>query len=429
MHARSNPVPYEVGRGPVGDRRRRRVVALVFVTVFLDLIGFGVLLPLLPFFVESAGGTPQAVGAMLATFSVSQLLATPALGRWADRVGRRPVMVLSLAGNAVAMALFAVAAAQASLALAFASRLLAGVTAGNLAACQAAVADVTGVEDRSRSMGLIGAAIGLGMILGPVIGGALSAVAIWAPPLAAAGLAAVDLVAVLLLMPETAPRRAAAAAPAHAPRTRIAAEAGPPLARLARGPVVAVLALYALTFVCLAAVQATLPLLARVTLGWNVREVGIVFGAMGLGSLVVQGALIGPLASRFGAVPLVGAGLALLCGALVVIGTADTAGPLVAGTLAVGVGVGLVLPSLATVAADLAGPHEQGTVLGFAQSSGGLGRTLGPLAAGALYTRLGPPAPFLSAAATAAIAVALAVALALTLARRRTPLHPRRARQ
>jgi len=381
----------------------------VFLIVFLDLIGFGLLLPLLPLFVAAAGGTPAVVGAMLATFSASQLVSTPVLGRWADRWGRRRVILLGLAGNSLAMALFALAAAQGSLELGFASRLLAGITAGTLGACQAAISDVTSGDHRSRAMGLVGAAIGLGMILGPLLGSVLGPLGLWAPPLAACVLAMLALGGVYLRMPETAP----AHAPASQARLQRRASSGRPwLALAGRRGILAVLVLYVAVFAVLAALHTTLPLLAHVALGWHVREVGITFAAMGLGSLLVQGVLIGPLVARFGASSLVTVGFAVLAVALTAIASAGTTSPLVGGALIAGVAAGLVLPSLATVASDLAGIDERGAVLGLAQSSGGLGRTIGPLGAGMVHATLGPAAAVLSGAVLAGLALPLAAALA-----------------
>ena len=181
----------------------RRVIGFVFLTIFLDLVGFGIVLPLMPFYVKSMGGTAETLGWLLSLFSVTQLLATPFLGRLSDRFGRRPVILLSLVGNAAAMVVFAIATNVRWLALLFASRTLAGATSGNLSACQAAVADVTQGEARAKGMGLVGAAIGLGFVLGPVLGSLLAGIGPWAPPLGAAALAAVDVVAAFFFMPET----------------------------------------------------------------------------------------------------------------------------------------------------------------------------------------------------------------------------------
>ena len=170
--------------------RASRVIHFVFFTVFLDLIGFGIVIPLFPFYVKSMGGSARTLGFLLASFSFTQLVATPLLGRLSDRVGRRRVILLSLAGNAASMVLFALATKVSLLPLLFASRVLAGATAGNLSACQAAIADVTEGEERAKGMGRLGAGIGLGLVLGPALGASLSRFGMWAPPLGAAGMAA-----------------------------------------------------------------------------------------------------------------------------------------------------------------------------------------------------------------------------------------------
>ena len=171
--------------------------------MFLDLVGFGIIIPLLPLYVKSMGGTAETVGFLFASFSLTQLVATPKLGRMSDRIGRKRVIVTSLAGNAASMVLFAIASNIRLLPLLFASRILAGATAGNIAACQAAIADVTRGTARAKGMGRIGAGLGLGMVLGPVIGAWASKLGTSAPPLFAAGLAALDLVAAFFFMPET----------------------------------------------------------------------------------------------------------------------------------------------------------------------------------------------------------------------------------
>src|SRR5436853_204173 len=173
-----------------------RVLFFVFTTVLLDMVGFGIVIPLLPFYVQSMGGSAEVVGLLLGTFAFTQMIATPVLGRLSDRFGRRPIILASLLGNTVAMVIFAIAAEKAWLPLLFASRILAGTTAGNLGACQAAVADVTSGPERAAGMGRVGAGIGLGLVIGPILGSAISRLHPNAPPLAAGLLAFVDLLGV-----------------------------------------------------------------------------------------------------------------------------------------------------------------------------------------------------------------------------------------
>jgi MFS family permease len=383
---------------------QRRVLFFVFVTVFLDMIGFGIVIPLLPFYVQSMGGTPEVVGLILTSFSVTQMLATPILGRLSDRRGRRPVILLSLAGNALAMLVFALATEQRALALLFLSRILAGGTAGNLAACQAAVADVTDGAERAAGMGRIGSGIGLGMVVGPVLGGALSHVHPAAPLLAAAALATADLVAAYFLMPEThAVAARSAAAAAAAPRALARALADP--------PILGVMAIYFLTFLCMTALQVSLPLLAQARLDWSATDLGRVFGLYGLVALVVQGGVVGWWSRRFGPVNGLLAGALAIGAGMAAIGGAYHGALLLFGVAATGLGVGLTNPMLATLASQHAGAGQQGAVLGAAQSAGGLARAVGPVWSGVLYQRVGPSAPFLSGVVAAGVSLAVALAL------------------
>ncbi|HZH77349.1 MAG TPA: MFS transporter, partial [Archangium sp.] len=273
----------------------RRVEVLVFVTVFLDLVGFGIVIPLMPFYIESMGGSAQTVGILLSLFSLTQLLATPLLGQLSDRHGRRPVILLSLVANAVAMGLFALASYQHMLVLLFISRLLAGATAGNLAACQAAIADISTPETRARAMGRVGAGIGLGLVLGPGIGGLLAEWGEWFPPLAAAALAGLGALGVLFFMPETHPLPA---------RTTSKSPGRLDVLRASPRPraLLIVLALYFLVFLGMTNMQVAFALLAKSRFDWGSKEVGYTFAMLGGLGLVIQGGLIGPLSRRVGEV-------------------------------------------------------------------------------------------------------------------------------
>ncbi len=396
-------VPSVASPVPAGPRAAR-VEAIVFLTVFLDLIGFGIVIPLFPFYVSSMGGTARTVGFLLSCFSLTQLVATPLLGRLSDRIGRRKVILFSLAGNAASMVLFALAAKASLLPLLFASRVIAGATAGNLAACQAAIADVaTRPVDRAKGMGRLGAGIGLGLVLGPALGGALSRAGPWAPPLGAAAMALADLVAAFFLMPETRTARPAAS---PAPREDRA------LAHvLSQRRLVVALLLTFCTFLYMTTMQVALALLTKERLGWGATQVGNVFALFGLVMLVVQGALIGPIARTFGPLRVVTAGSLLAAAGLATIAHAYAFGPLLAGLLSLAAGLGVTQPLLSTIAAEFAGDPQRGVVLGFAQSAGGLARTLGPTAGGFLFAALGSGAPFTGGAVVALIGAVLTLGL------------------
>jgi MFS family permease len=383
----------------------RRIEILVFVTVFLDLVGFGIVIPLLPFYVQSMGGSELTVGVLLGSFSFTQLLATPLLGRFSDRYGRRPIILMSLAANAIAMGLFSLASYHHLLPLLFASRILAGATSGNLSACQAALADVTPPENRARAMGRLGAGIGLGLVLGPMIGGQLSQWGAWFPPLAAAALALLGALGVLVAMPET-----------HSTETRSTAAKRP--SRLSvfqssprKHALKLMLLLYFFVFLAMTTLQVAFALLAQERLGWGAKQVGNVFALVGGLGLVIQGGLIGPLSKAVGEVRLLILGTLILCAGMLGVSVAAQPHSLIASIILLGTGLGLIQPLLGSLASQTASPSQLGLTLGLAQSSGGLARTVGPVASGALYKTLGASAPFTAGALIALGAAVLGAML------------------
>ncbi|MCC6559388.1 MAG: MFS transporter [Polyangiaceae bacterium] len=385
---------------PPDRRTRDRVLLIVIFTVFLDLVGFGIVIPLLPFYVTGMHASAIVVGFILTSFSAAQILSTPLLGKLSDRYGRRPIILISLVGNAVSMIVFALATHLSLLWLLFASRLVAGATAGNLSACQAAIADVTPREARAAAMGRLGAGIGLGLVIGPLVGGQLSDIAPWAPPVAGAAMALLDVILTAALMPETRRERAEAADPR-------ATGAGPPapapsiLAVLSERRMASVLLLYFLTFLTITNLQVALGLLVKERLAWGPKEFGQCFGLFGVLGLVIQGLLIGRLARAVGEISLVIAGAALNVAGMLCIGLAYTRAPLLAGLVLLGVGVAVTNPSLSSLASRFARDEQQGAVLGFAQSAGTLARAIGPSWSGFLFAKVSSTAPFLSGALAA----------------------------
>ena len=187
-------------------------LATIFAVVFVDLLGFSLILPLLPYYAEKYGATPAVVGLLVASYALAQLIGAPLLGRLSDRYGRRPVLLVSIAGTALGFLLLAFAEPIAGLfggsnaaviAVLFLSRILDGLTGGNLSVAQAYITDVTDVKNRAKSLGMIGAAFGLGFIIGPVIGGVLSQWGYALPAFVAAGLATANLIAVYFFLPES----------------------------------------------------------------------------------------------------------------------------------------------------------------------------------------------------------------------------------
>lgn len=350
----------------------RAALGVLYLTVFIDLVGFGIMIPFLPFYASALGASGFGLGLLLTSYSIGQLAGSFALGLLSDRVGRRPVVLLALGGAAIGMVASGVATTLLALC---AARALAGVFGGSHTAAQAYVADVTEPDDRPRAMGRIGAAIGLGFVVGPAIGAGLQAVlgfGFAGAAFAAAGLAAVNLVGAALLLPEPRRLRATRRASPSAARTR-----HPDF-----GPIL--LASFVTSF-ALVSVETTLALLGKDRHGMDVRDVGLALVCMGVMFIAVQAGLIGWLSARY---PLrrvacladVVIGAALLC----VAGSCSAAG--LTGALALLAGAqGLAQPALAALVSQVSHADHQGTAFGVKQSLAALARTVGPVIAGALY--------------------------------------------
>jgi len=362
---------------------------ILFLIVFVDLVGFGLIIPLLPFYAERFGASPQLVTALLAVFSLMAMISAPLWGRLSDRIGRRPVLMASMAAAALAYLWLGLAS---ELWMLFAARAFAGICAGNIAAAQAYIADVTPPEKRARGMGMIGAAFGLGFIIGPALGGLvagneLATADLVSPGVIAAGLSAAAFLGVILLLPESLPT----AVRRRPGRGRIAA-----LSSAFRRPLLArLLLVFFLVILAFAGMESTFALWAMRQYGWGPAQIGYVFTYVGLLSAVMQGGLIGPLTRRFGEEWLMQSGFALIALGLLLLPFAGTLPPLITAVTGLAVGMGLMQPSLNSLISRRAGAEEQGEVLGVTQSVGSLSRVLGPIIAGALFEAFGRNSPFL----------------------------------
>ncbi len=397
-----------------------RALLPVLLTVFLDLVGFGIVIPLLPFYAEEYGATAAQVTWLMAVYSLAQFLFAPVWGAASDRFGRRPVLLFSVLMTAVGLAGFAAAETLAGL---FTFRVLHGAMTANISTAQAAVADVTPPDKRAMGMGLIGAAFGVGFTVGPWLGGELThsgiavtlseaassllggaievnryAVPIWL----AASLSLLNFVLALVLFPET---RKTDSTTRPRPLNPAA------FLRVARHPVVGLCVV--LTFVltiAFAMMESTFTLFAEHARGLDAPQVGRMFGVAGIVMILVQGGLIRPLVKRFGEGPLVPAGVGILAVGLALLPFAPPVGPMVAVFVVIAIGNGISSPSLQALISKGTSEDEQGFVLGTNQSMSALARAIGPTIGGALYAGVAPQAPFLAASAVLGLAVFLALA-------------------
>lgn len=378
--------------GPCRARRRRDIngapMPILFLIVFVDLVGFGLVIPLLPYYAERFTASPVQMTLLFAIYSLMSMVAAPLWGRLSDRVGRRPVLMASMAAASLAYVGLALASA---LWMVLAARAFAGACAGNIAAAQAYIADVTPPEQRARGMGMIGAAFGLGFIIGPVLGGLiagndLATADLRTPGFIAAALSFVACLGVVAVLPESL---STTRAPPAQSRIAAAREA------LAKPVLVRLLTVFFLVILAFSGMETTFAWWAIAQFGWGPLAIGFVFFYVGLLSALMQGGLIGPLSARLGEERLMLAGLSLIALGLLALPLVRGVPLLVVAVTALALGMGAMQPSLNSLISRCAGGEAQGEVMGVAQSVGSLSRVLGPVAAGSLYAEFGRSSPYL----------------------------------
>jgi MFS transporter, DHA1 family, tetracycline resistance protein len=384
-------------------KRLRSPLFLMALTIFIDFTGFGLVIPLLPFWAEHLGANSVGVGLVLTVYALAQFLFTPVLGSLSDRFGRRPIIITSLLIEFLSFALTALAG---SLPLLLVARFVGGLGASNIGTAQAVVADVTPPEGRARGMGLIGAAIGLGFVVGPAVGGMLASLGPAVPFWVAGCVALANALLVLFFLPET--RKQHETQPeVEGHRRKGLLFAGwrnalryPVIARL-----VAVNLLFTLAFT---AMETVFPLFTQQFFGWKATQNGYVFTYVGIIVVIMQGGLVGRLVKRFGEQTLLLAGLVMLAAGLALLAWSTSLALLLISLGILSAGDGAVTPTISTLLSFAAPAGAQGETLGFAQGMTGLSRIVGPLAAGTLFA-LGPRIPFLAGAGLTGLAFLLAL--------------------
>lgn len=410
---------------PAPIERPRRALATVFFIVFVDLVGFGILIPVIPLYAESFGASEFVVGLLVAAYSFFQFLGAPILGRLSDERGRRPVLLLSLAGSVIAWTLFGLAHA---LWVLFLARILAGLMGGNIATAQAYVADITAPEDRAKGLGLLGAAFGLGFVFGPAMGGVFSDPGVVSiaretlpafvpiteftlPSFVAALITGLNLLAAFVVLPETRPEGTERTADSPSRIQELVDAVTDP----AIGGLVVAFFLFSLAF---SGMEAMFVLFTGDIYGYGPAANGYLLAYMGVIIAIVQGGLVGRLTNRYGERPLAITGVGIELFALAALpfapalgGFVPEIGPLlpVGPTLssqvlallvvltALAVGNGFANVSLNTLVSRAAGSDEQGSAFGLTRSAGSLARTGGPIVAGALYASVAYWLPFVAA--------------------------------
>ena len=372
-----------------------RPLFVLFLTVFIGLVGFGIIIPLLPFYATSFGASPTMVGLLFASFSAAQLISAPILGNLSDRIGRRPILLFSLLGTVVSFVLLALAN---SLVLLFAARIVDGLSGGNITTARAYIADITTPENRAKSYGIIGAGFGLGFTLGPGIGAALAHVSYTAPIWAAAGLSLAATLLAWMWLPETVRHEKTQSAGAWRQLPRL-------VTRPVLGRILWVDLGYWMAF---AVYQTTFALFGQRRFGWDATHIGYILTVFGVIGFIVQGGLVGPVTRVLGDARTLLTGLCCAALGFSIAAVTYSIPVFVAALLPAAVGIGLCNPTLTSLVSRSAPPGEQGLVQGAAGTLESLGRIIGPVAGNGLLDKAGEGAAYGSASAILLVTALLA---------------------
>jgi DHA1 family tetracycline resistance protein-like MFS transporter len=373
-----------------------RPLLIIFLTIFVNLIGFGIIVPLLPFYAETFGASPIVIGLLFAVFSLCQLVAAPALGDLSDRHGRRPILIFSLLGTVVSFVMLALAH---SIAMLFLARIVDGLSGGNISTARAYVADITEPKDRARAYGLIGAAFGLGFIMGPALSGMLAQVSYTAPIWAAAALTAVAAGMAWFWLPETVHR-------AHA-------GVGNPLsylpALMQRPAIRRVLTVDFIYWFAFSIFQTTFALFAARRFEFNASRTGYFMAGFGVLGAVIQGGLIRPIVKKTGDKAMFIAGALFSIAGLIAAAAAHSVTLFALSLVPLAFGMGFGHPTVSSLVSRAGRGDEQGRVQGAASAVESLGRTIGPVWGNASLQRYGEATPFYSGAAFLVLALLVVV--------------------
>ena len=373
-------------------------LVVIFVTVFIDLLGFGIIIPLLPFYAESFGASAFTIGLLGTSFSLMQFLFSPIWGRWSDKIGRKPIILVGLMGSCLSYLALALAG---SLPMVFLARVIGGIAGANIPTAQAYIADVTTPENRARGMGMVGAAFGLGFIFGPAIGGVLSRISPETPMWCASALCFANFIAAWFLLPES---RSATAVTKNLGRMEAFRHA------MGKPALLLVLSLYFIVTLAFSGFEATFAIFSEARFGFTTSTIGFLFAFIGVVLALVQGVFVGRAVKVIGErrlIPLAILAISIGIGLMPWVWNVPT----LLGALGVlAVGMGFNNPSLSSMVSKLADADDQGGVLGLASSLSSLGRVVGPAWGGYLYDAYGMTMPYVSAAALMLVAFVVAIA-------------------
>ena len=389
---------------------KKASLLVLFLTVFIDLIGFGMVIPFLSFYAREYGASGLVVGAVVGVYSIMQFFFAPVWGRLSDRIGRRPVILISLSASCIGYLMFGLSR---GLAILFLSRMIAGAGGANIGTAQAYITDVTSPEERARGMGIIGAAFGMGFILGPPLSAFLSAIGTrygfhdnLFPGLAAAALSLTAWLIALFVLVESKP-------PDLTPRSSLPPQFDPRIWRAMthHGTLVIVMSSLFLTLLAVAGMETSVTLHARDRFNFRQRDMAYFFLFMGVVVAAIQGGLIGRFAKKIGEKALIVIGAASFTFAFLMVPSIWRVPLLYGVAFFIAVGQGITYPSLTSLVSKAAPETERGSMLGLATSVGSLARFLGPILSGFLYDLGGVRGAFYGAAVLTFLSLMLAISL------------------
>ena len=400
--------------------KSRSPLVIIFITIFIDLVGFGIVIPVLPLYAERYGASEATVGILLAIYSAMQFLFAPILGKLSDRVGRRPVLLASLIGTSIGFLImglapqmpvgFALLGMAPTLVWLFIARIIDGISGGNISTAQAYIADVTSAEERSKGMGLIGAAFGLGFIFGPAIGGVMSHISAEAPFFFASAMAAANATALYFLLPESLPHEHRAEARRRVSVSEIFEQSG-------GWHLKAIIATYFFATISFAMLTATYALFANHRFNFDAIHTGYMFTYVGVLGAIIQGGLLGRLVKAFGERMLAVSGTAIFAASIFALPLTTNLATLLVASTGIAIGNSLMTPSLNGLASKSVGAAWQGRMLGVMSSVASLARIIGPVlggwllsrdpSAGSLYGRR----PYWASGAIMLVALGIAIAI------------------
>lgn len=363
----------------------KRLFSIILI-VFIDLLGFSLIIPLLPYYAKTFNASATVIGLLLASYAAAQLIGAPLLGRASDKYGRRPILLISVLGTFLGFLLFGFSN---SLSMLFASRILQGITGGNLSVAQAYITDVTDTKSRNRGLGLIGAAFGLGFIIGPALGGILSGINLHIPAFVAASLSFINLLLILLWLPESL-----------TPEKRIQASGSRPaitlnaflqaLRRPLSGPLLITRFFYGLAFAIL---QSIFSLFVLERFDMNVTTTGLVLTYVGVVSVFTQAWLVGKLSQHFPDQKLIISGIVIMTFGLAAWAFAPTVALMVLSVTPIALAGGMLNTILSSALTKTVEPQEVGGILGLSTSIESFTRVLSPLLGGYLLDKVATWAP------------------------------------